>query len=363
MFHKNGVLETFWLYYSLYLFIFVQGIFFQMMSYPRNSLNMKSVLSSRSLESSIIDLESKALFPKLSEYALREGLDVEDFSVQISHLFTQYFLQTYQRYKQITLYFSKQSLNLKEVYLPLTWRVDRILSNLRYRINHYPKQIMDKFKKILVTGEKDSGKTTMLKRMYLDVVDRAYGIPFYILLDNLTEKHTILDEVCEQLNLSSTDYSEEQIMGLIRKGGFIFFIDMLSSFYRNTKSCDKILDGIMDFIENAGDNIFVVSIGHDTSEERFWEFQRTEVEALDEMEIMQLLRKYEYYGAKTEGDILEKLPMMDMKYTGDIYENPSNAVFLYDCYASGKNLLMPKPDTKSILFAKDHEFSRPPLLI
>ena len=317
---------------------------------------MKSLASSRSLESLIIDLESKALFPRLSEYALKEGLDVEDFCVQMSRLFTQYFLNTYQKYKQISLYFSHQNLNLKEVYLPLTLRVDRILSNLRYRINHYPKQIMDKFKKILVTGDSSSGKTTMMKRMYLDVVDKAYGIPFYILVDNLTEEHTILDEVCEQLNLSSTDYTREQIMGLIRKGGFIFFIDMLSGTNSFNRSIPGALwDNLMDFISNAGDNIFVVSISHDAPERFFWEFQRTEVEALDEQEIMQLLRKYQFYGKKTDGCILEELPMMDVKYTGDMYENPEKAVLLYDCYASGKDLLEPEPKADSISFSKETE--------
>ena len=69
------------------------------------------------------------------------------------------------------------------------------------------------------------GKSTIMKRMFIDLIDRGMedvGIPIYIELNRLKKDRAILLEIQEELNSLSREFNKELLLKLFQTGGFFF---------------------------------------------------------------------------------------------------------------------------------------------
>lgn len=118
-----------------------------------------------------------------------------------SNAFIAYYKRAYNNYSIInTLAFKERVKKLKDIYIPLTiYPVDNEKEKKLAKVEGYPKELLDKYGRILITDTAGMGKSTLMKRMFLDVIDGQFGIPIFIELRRLNESNDILNEVAIQL--------------------------------------------------------------------------------------------------------------------------------------------------------------------
>ena len=91
-----------------------------------------------------------------------------------------------------------------------------------------PVEFIKHYKKILITDTAGMGKSTIMTRMFIDLIDRGMdeiGIPIYIELNRLNKHRTILSEIQDELSSLSRAFNKDLCLSLIQTGGFIFFLD------------------------------------------------------------------------------------------------------------------------------------------
>ena len=109
--------------------------------------------------------------------------------------FTEYFHRTYKKLAVInTLVFNNSQRLLTEIYLPLTLTItnDR---KIKTKVSGFPKNISDEFGNILVTDTAGMGKSTLMKTIFIDTINKNIGIPIFIELRRLTNSKKIIQEI------------------------------------------------------------------------------------------------------------------------------------------------------------------------
>ena len=93
---------------------------------------------------------------------------------------------------------SNQQLDIRDIYLPLTLYCEK--NKYKAKIDNFNKNIIEPYKKILITDTAGMGKSTLLKFLTLNIIEQSEGIPLLIDLRNLKETNLVLDEIFNQLN-------------------------------------------------------------------------------------------------------------------------------------------------------------------
>lgn len=235
-----------------------------------------------------------------------------------------------------TMAFSNSQLSIKDVYVPLTikrnnWMLD---SNDSTVINGVPKKLIKKYKKILITDTAGMGKSTVLKRIFVDLIDNVqenFGIPIYIELNKLHKGHFIVDEIREELKaLFEKDYNE-MFLGFIQTGGFVFFLDGYDEI-----ASDKALvtNDIQTFISKAGrNNCYFLTSRPDSSLYSFGDFQSFSIEPLKRKEAFELLKKYDLSENKeVSGSLIAQLKSGKYCSIEEYLGNPLLVSLLFTAY-------------------------------
>ena len=143
------------------------------------------------------------------------------------------------------------------------------------KIDRLPDGLIIKYKRILITDTAGMGKSTIMKRMFIDLIDRGMedvGIPIYIELNRLKKNRPILKEIQEELNSLSKEFDKDLLLKLIQTGGFIFFLDG----YDEISLADKteVTRDIQKFISKAGTgNFFILTSRPESNLPSFGNFQ------------------------------------------------------------------------------------------
>ena len=192
-----------------------------------------------------------------------------------------------------TMAFHSSQLRLKDIYIPLTI-VRNIYKTEPTLIDDVPINLIREYKKILITDTAGMGKSTILKRIFIALIDNVQenvGIPIYIELNKLHKGHLIIDEIREELKALFEKDCNGLILDFILSGGFIFFLDGYDEI-----SSDKALvtNDIQDFISKAGpNNYYFLTSRPDVSLNSFGNFQPFSIEPLKRDEAFELLKKYD----------------------------------------------------------------------
>lgn len=193
-----------------------------------------------------------------------------------------------------TMAFSTSQLKLKDIYIPLTLVKYDLNGNKQTVINDVPKDLIKKYKKILITDTAGMGKSTLLKRIFIALIDNVQenlGIPIYIELNKLNKDHHIVDEIRDELKVLFGKYYHELVLDFIQTGGFIIFLDGYDEI-----SSDKALvtNDIQTFISKAGpNNYYFLTSRPDESLASFGDFQSFSIQPLKMQEAFELLKKYD----------------------------------------------------------------------
>lgn len=280
----------------------------------------------------ITEFVKKIITPKLDSFIKSCKLKYNELLIPKSEHFQEYLYRTYNKYSIInTLVFKNEQRLLKDIYIPLTICKNALnkQDSEKETINGYPTHLMTKYNKILITDTAGMGKSTLTKRIYLDIIEQGYGIPIYIEMRRLNSKRPILDEIREQISALNKDFDLDLLYLFIQTGGFIFILDG----YDEISLRDRrfVTSNIQDFISKAGNNIFILTSRPEDSLACFGDFQRFKINSLTQTEAYELLRKYD-----TQGEIsqllISELETRKYKMIDEFLKNPLLVSLLFAAF-------------------------------
>jgi hypothetical protein len=308
---------------------------------------LKTLLISEAAKQSISVVVKELLVPKLKQCAEELSLDIKEMLTTRGEHFQEYLRRTYNRNEIMnTIVHGNTQLKLKDIYVPLTLFEEINNPNrVTKQINGYPKDIMDKYQKILITDTAGMGKSTLTKRIYLDIIDNGQGIPIYVELRRLSRTKKILEEIQDQLNSISQSFDAKLLTRLISSGGFIFILDGYDEISLSEK--EIVTNDIQDFIAQvSADNKIIMSSRPESSLNSFGDFKSFKIKPLERKEAYNLMRKYDSNG-ETSNLLIEQLETGRYSMIDEFLKNPLLVSLLFTAF-----------DFKQTIPIKKHVFYR-----
>jgi len=232
--------------------------------------------------------------PRLVSIKERFKLDYNKYHIPSEDHFSEYFHRTYKKLSILnTLVFNNSQRILKDVYVPLTIAENRDSTGIR--IESCPTELINSYEKILITDTAGMGKSTLMKRIFLDIIDNKIGVPIFVELRRLNKNKTIIQEIHEQINSIDKEFDEQLLLEFIREGGFLFILDGYDEI--SLKDREVVTRDIQDFINKASSNKFLLTSRPENALTSFGDFKSFQIQPLKKKEAFELLRKYDKQGA------------------------------------------------------------------
>ena len=262
---------------------------------------------------------------------------IEQFKIEIErYLFSQN--PTYKKYSFVNaLALPNSQFKLKDVYIAQTLEKDNRFEKEKdtTKIDQLPVELIKKYKKILIKDTAGMGKSTIMKYMYINLIDnnfKDFGIPIYIELNRLNKDYTILKKIQEELNPISNKFDNDLLLHLFKTGSFIFFLDGYDEI--SIAARDEVTKDIQNFINNAGSNNYYILTSR--PEERlasFGDFQSFNIKPLIKKEAYELLEKYDISSQKcVSAEIIKELNTGKYNSINEYLKNPLLVSLLYCAY-------------------------------
>lgn len=270
--------------------------------------------------------------------------------IKSSEAFEAYYEHSYERYSIInTLAFKERVKKLKDIYIPLSLCLSENSRDKKaIQINAYPKDLLDKYQRVLITDTAGMGKSTLMKRMFLDVIDNKHGIPFFVELRRISSTNDILNEISVQLGGLDNNFDSDLLTRLFREGGNIFFFDGYDEIPSQQKSF--VTSNIQEFVSKVPDNKFILTSRPEEELAGLGNFQEFRIKELKKEESYELLRKYDNQGNISKL-LINKLKSGNYTMISDFLKNPLLVTLLFVAF-----------DYKQTIPLKKHIFYRQVLM-
>ena len=268
--------------------------------------------------------------PKLEILKKRFSLDYKKYHVLTEEHFSEYFYRTYKRVSIInTLVFNNSQRFIKDIYLPLTLLRKTNNKEQKYKIQSFPQELLTKYEKLLITDNAGMGKSTLVKKIFLDTIDEKKGIPILVELRRLSKDKKIINEIQEQLNSLAKDFDNNLLLELLTQGGFVILLDGYDEIPLSDR--ESVTADIQSFISKATSNIFILTSRPENALKGFGDFQEVKIEPLKKKEAFELLRKYDKQGSVSTL-LIKKLEETDMTNISEFLTNPLLVSLLFTAF-------------------------------
>ena len=313
-------------------------------------------------------LVNKLVAPKLEQFSKWcKDINNEYFIPKAEH-FQEYLERSYTKYSIVnTLVFHNSQRLLKDIYVAQTLVKEHgsVDDEETAKIDKLPVSLIKKYKKLLITDTAGMGKSTIMKRMFIDIIDRgldAVGIPIYIELNRLNKKNTILDEIQRTLSSLAKPFDNDLLLKFIQTGGFIFFLDGFDEISISDRS--EVTNDIQDFISKAGtNNYFILTSRPEGSLTSFGDFRSFRIQPLTKEESFELLNRYDLSNKKELSSKLVELLESGQYDTLDEYlENPLLVSLLFTAYDFNRSIPFEKHRFYGVVFEayfEKHDNTKP----
>lgn len=268
--------------------------------------------------------------PKLENLKKRFTLDYNKYHVPTEEHFSEYFYRTYKRVSIInTLVFNNSQRFIKDIYLPLTLIQKTEKKGIKHKMQSFPSELLNKYEKLLITDNAGMGKSTLVKKIFLDTIDEKKGIPLLIELRRLSKEKTIIAEIQEQLNSLAKDFNNSLLLELLTEGGFVIFLDGYDEIPLSDR--EIVTADLQSFISKATNNTFILTSRPENALKGFGDFQEVKIEPLKKKEAFELLRKYDKQGPVSTL-LIKKLEETDMANISEFLTNPLLVSLLFTAF-------------------------------
>ncbi|WP_426430110.1 NACHT domain-containing protein [Winogradskyella sp. HB-48] len=268
--------------------------------------------------------------PKLEKFRDKfKSIDSDKVYIPTEEHFQEYYHRTYKKLAVInTLVFNNSQRFLKEIYLPLTLSSTNE-EKIKYQIDSYPEKMCYEYGNILITDTAGMGKSTLMKRIFIDIIDQNIGIPIIVELRRLTKVKTILSEIQEQLNSINKDFDNNLLLELLAEGGFIIILDGYDEISLTDR--EVVTADLQDFISKASNNEFFITSRPEKALLSFGNFQEFRINPLNKKEAFELLRKYDHQGS-VSSLLIKKLQEQEMANIEEFLTNPLLVSLLFTAF-------------------------------
>lgn len=284
--------------------------------------------------------------PKLESFRKGAAIKIAKNAIPSASHFESYFTRTYQRVSIInTLVFNNSKKKLKDIYIPLTIAKNESISKVeKYKITCFPNTIIENNNKLLIIDSAGMGKSTLMKIIFMDMIDKEIGIPILIELRRLKKGKTIIKEILEQLSAINKSFKEDLLLEFIHDGGFTFILDGYDEIPLSER--DVVTADVQNFINKSRLNNFILTSRPESALSGFDEFLQFHIVPLKKPEAYELIRKYDNNG-DTSKLLIKKLQESDMDSISEFLTNPLLVSLLYTAF-----------DYKQVIPFKKHLFYR-----
>ena len=280
-------------------------------------------------------LVTDLISPKIGEFAEWCKGKYNEKMIPTPEHFHEYLMRTYDKYSSINaLAIPNSQFKLKDIYVTQT-----LVKRNRFEekgeeilIDQLPTELIKKYHKILITDTAGMGKSTIMKYMFINLIDNCIkdvGIPIFIELNRLNKNRSILIEIQNELNSLSKEFDNDLLLNLIHKGGFIFFLDGYDEI--SIADRNEVTKDIQSFISKAGTkNFYVLSSRPEDSLASFGDFQSFNIQPLDKKDAFELLTKYDISKQKkVSKELIKELETGKYKSINEYLVNPLLVSLLY----------------------------------
>ncbi|MGQ3013489.1 MAG: NACHT domain-containing protein [Flavobacteriales bacterium] len=268
--------------------------------------------------------------PKLEQLKKRFSTDYNKYHVPTEEHFSEYLHRTYKKLSIVnTLVFSNSQKLLKEIYQPLTISSEGQEFIERYKVKSFPQELLSNCNRILITDNAGMGKSTLLKKIFLDAINEKQGIPILVELRRLSKEHKIIHEIQEQINSLVKDFDKNLLGELLYEGGFLILLDGYDEIAISEK--EEVTLDVQSFISKAANNFFVLTSRPENALTSFGEFRGYHIEPLEQKEAYQLLKKYDKSGTVSKA-LIKKLQEPGMHGVKEFLANPLLVSLLFTAY-------------------------------
>lgn len=234
----------------------------------------------------------------------------EEFVNTFNNGISDYLENYYDKYsKTKTFIYREERVDFYDIFYPVTL----------YKRGHKIENIIDLkelFKRsnfLTIIGSAGSGKSMLMKHIFLSTVKQSYKIPIVVELRNLNDFNgSIFDYISEILLRNRLSTSKKIIERALNEGSFLFLFDGYDEIFSESK--DKITRQIEEFVDTYNKNIFVITSRPGANCESLQRFDNYNVQPLSKNQILEFI-KLQYKNDDTT-DSIEKIK--------SVIENPQN---------------------------------------
>lgn len=255
----------------------------------------------KGIESSTSSLVSKVVLLVWD----RLKLSYNKYMVPVPEHFIQYTTDCYERFSKIKCLARSQTIiPLKKLYVPLTiFQPNR--DDTCFRVEKYVQSFFDKYRRMLIVDTAGMGKSTLVKKLFLDIIDEGDSVPLFIELRRLSRDHSVLDEIMSQLSFFDKKIPEDLLYSFIRDGHFTFILDGYDEISLSDKS--TVTSDLQDFISHASNNSFIITSRQEVILSSFEGFETFNIKPLTKEEAFILLRNYDDDNKEISDLLISKL--------------------------------------------------------
>lgn len=291
------------------------------------------------LTKAIVTNVAKEVIPKISD---KIGIIKDKIDHEFNNKLAKYLNLNYEKLNTSTSQlFRNQNLQLSKLYVPLT--LYSVLNYDKSKINVYPKELLDKNKKIIIQDSAGMGKSTILKMIFRYAIDEDIVIPFYIDLKSLIKNdkvNSIIDTFIDTFPSYKKVPQKEFLQELFENGEFIFLFDGADEVPDKYKI--DVFNEVNKFVDINNKSKFVIATREeDKILSSFNDFMSFHIKKLETEEAYKIIHNYDF-----GKDIAEKLIIEINKEENEavleFLENPLLTTLLITAYTYSRKVPLKK---------------------
>ena len=143
------------------------------------------IITSKIINDGLNTIINDFLKPRLNNWI--EQNDIEKSAINYEKTLAEYFTRSYLEYSKMhTIVYNNMETHLEDLYIPLNIVYDgSTFSHETICIDKYPKDNFKKYNnRIFIVDNAGMGKSTIMKFLFINLINKSYGIPFFIKLIN-----------------------------------------------------------------------------------------------------------------------------------------------------------------------------------
>jgi len=294
-------------------------------------------------------IETSTLLKLIAKPAIKESIPLfKKLKDNVSHFindgFLDYFLTSLEKYKETKTLLHRQPTNFYDIYYPAKLKLNNTIID-----TDSVKHLFKENNCITVIGDAGSGKSTLVKHLFITSFIEAFKAPIFIALRDLNLHNSNLEVFLkEELLENKLSPNDNHLENLLKSGEFLFFLDG----YDEIKSDNKheITTHIEKFIDKYPKNNFILTSRPYSNIEYFKNFINYKISNLsvqDRINFVQQQLKNDP-DTRLSNKIVESIEEVKHNYINSFLENPLLLTLYIMTYSKNSSI----PSNKYVFYRR-----------